>query len=161
MRALPSQTYLHTNLDYDPEKGELTWAVSRPGVSKGKPAGHPNASRKHVQVTLERRQYLAHRIIWKWMTGEDPPALIDHIDRDPTNNRWTNLRLATARQNTQNRKGWSKYLKGARPNGNGWRAQIVVDGKWLHIGQYATEIEAHERYKEVAAELHGRFACAD
>ena len=95
------------------------------------------------------------------MTGEDPPALIDHIDRDPANNRWCNLRLATARQNTRNRAGWGKYLKGARPNGNGWRAQIVIDGKERHIGQFATELEAHERYKKVAAELHGSFACFD
>ena len=161
MRALPSQTYLHTHLDYSPESGELTWAMGRPGVRQGSIAGHLSASRGHVQVMLERRQYLAHRVIWKWMTGEDPPALIDHIDRDPANNRWCNLRLATARQNTRNRAGWGKYLKGARPNGNGWRAQIVIDGKERHIGQFATELEAHERYKKVAAELHGSFACFD
>ena len=35
-----------------------------------------------------------HRIIWKWVTGEEPGYTIDHINRIPSDNRIRNLRVA-------------------------------------------------------------------
>ena len=154
---LPSLAYLRENLDYDPETGILTWARGRVGVSKGKRAGHRN--KVGVQVMLHGTGYLAHRIIWKWMTGEDPPSSIDHIDRDNFNNSWSNLRAATPLEQCHNRAGWGKYLKGVQKNGSGFAASIRIDGKQLHLGQYKTEQEAHDRYKEVASSIHREFAC--
>ena len=107
---LPSQEFLRERFDYDPESGILTWAYGRPGVSKGTVAG--NTTNRFVQVMLDRKAYLAHRLIWKWMTGDDPPEQIDHVNRDPHDNRWENFRLATPGQNSSNRKGWGKYKKG-------------------------------------------------
>ena len=43
------------------------------------------------KLTFDREIYLSHRIIWMWMTGEDPGEMeVDHIDRDRFNNRWSN-----------------------------------------------------------------------
>ena len=154
--CLPSLAYLRENLDYDPETGVLTWAIGKPGRSKGAVAGHKN--KRFSQVMLERKSYLSHRIIWKWMTGEDPPRQIDHIDRDCHNNRWENLRLATPADNTANRAGWGKYLKGVTKNGKGFQAAVTIDGKTYHLGTYKTEQEAHDRYCEIS-ELIPRAVC--
>jgi len=44
---------------------------------------------------------------------------------------------------------------------NHWRAYIQDDGKQRFLGNYRTEIEAHEAYRQAAIRLHGAFAHAD
>lgn len=160
-QPLPSQESLKQRLDYNPETGVLTWAYSKPGITKGKVVGHPNKSGRFTQVMLDRKSYLAHRIIWKWMTGEDPPSLIDHINHDPHDNRWENLRLATHAENSQNKRGWGKHKKGVRKNtcGKTFGAEIRVEGKNFYLGCFKTEDEAHQAYCEAAELLHRQFAC--
>ena len=156
---LPDQTYLRSLLDYDPETGELFWAVSKPGRSKGARVGHKNKSGRYWQVMIDRKSYMAHRIIWKLVTGEDPPEQIDHIDQDPYNNSWENLRLATPAQNSANRRGWSKLPKGVYPNGKGFKAELMVEGTKVYLGSFPTAEEAHRIYTESCAALIGEFAC--
>ena len=161
--ALPSQEFLRERFDYDPESGILTWAYGRPGVSKGTVAGHPNKNGQFVQVMLDRKSYLVHRIVWKWMTGDDPPSLIDHINHDPHDNRWENLRLATPSENAQNCRGSGKYKKGVTKNTCGvtFEAKIRMDGKIYRLGNFRTEDEAHEAYCKAAEALHRQFACLE
>lgn len=54
---------------------------------------------KYVIVGIGSKTYLAHRIIWKMKTGEDPVEIIDHHDCDSVNNRWVNLRQAEQKEN--------------------------------------------------------------
>jgi hypothetical protein len=158
-KALPDQPYLRGLLDYDPETGELSWAVGKPGRSKGARVGHKNKSGRYWQVMIDRKSYMAHRIIWKLVTGEDPPEQIDHIDQDPYNNRWENLRLATPAQNSANRRGWSELPKGVHPNGSGFKAEIYVEGERLYLGTYQTPDEAHHAYKTACTAINEEFAC--
>jgi hypothetical protein len=44
---------------------------------------------------------MAHRIIWKHVTGNDP-EFIDHINHDRTDNRIENLRSVSTVENCQN-----------------------------------------------------------
>ena len=110
---------------------------------------------------LEGKNYLAHRIIWKWVTGDDPPQQIDHINHNPQDNRWANLRLASSQQNATNRRGYGKYKKGViGPNkGLTFGAQITVKGKNRYLGTFATEDEAHQAYCDAAKRIHQEFAC--
>lgn len=68
---------------------------------------------------------------------------VDHIDRDPTNNRRSNLRYATPKQQLQNRgfKGVSQIYNGK------WQARIVIDGKRKQLGCFSTREEAEEAYR--------------
>ena len=161
-QPLPSQESLKQRLDYNPETGVLTWAYSKPGITKGKVVGHPN-KRGSCQVMLDRKSYQAHRIIWKWMTGEDPPNLIDHINHNPHDNRWENLRLATHAENSRNSRGSGKYKKGVYKNscGKTFGARITVDSRTHFLGCFETEDEAHQEYCRAAEFLHDQFACYD
>ena len=158
---LPSQTYLQGLLNYDPETGDLTWAVGLPGRSKGARVGHKNKSGRYWQVMLDRQSYMAHRLIWKMVTGEDPPEQVDHIDHDPFNNRWENLRLATNTQNQANKRGWGEFPKGVAPNGNGFKAEIYVEGHRLYLGTFSTVDDAHDAYKKACFAIHEEFACVE
>ena len=51
--------------------------------------------------------YYRSRIIWKLHTGADPVNEIDHINRDPSDDRFENLRDVTSLENSRNR--FDKY----------------------------------------------------
>ena len=159
---LPSQTELQSKLDYDPKTGQLTWAYSDRGIRKGKIAGCVNKRKsRRIDLMLEGRTYMAHRLIWKWVTGDDPPQQIDHVNHNPQDNRWSNLRLASPQQNATNRRGYGKYKKGVIRTNNGltFGAQITVKGKNHYLGTFATEVEAHQAYCDTAKRIHQEFAC--
>lgn len=112
-----------------------------------------------------KRQYIRmHRVIMS------PPKelQVDHIHRDDENgvidNRKTNLRLATAQQNSQNRRqrvSSKRRFVGVRPPGNRsvrWKAEIEIEGKKVHLGLFEDEIDAACAYDAAARLLHGEFA---
>ena len=83
------------------------------------------------------------------MSGENIPvgAYIDHINGNSLDNRRENLRIASASQNSQNRKpvGKSKYAGVCRYRDK-WQAQIGFNSKKKHIGYFSTQIEAAKAY---------------
>jgi hypothetical protein len=86
----------------------------------------------------------AHRIIWKLKTGEEPPE-IDHINGNPADNRWKNLRAANRAINNRNhprRRDNSSGVTGVCARGERWIAQIMDRGQVRHIGIYDTKEEA-------------------
>jgi hypothetical protein len=151
---LPSQSALCARLRYDPQSGFLFWRDS------GKRAGTKTKSGR-VYVGFDRKMLLAHRVIWKMLTGEEPP-MVDHKNCDPSDNRWTNLRAATHAQNNSNQRARHSGLKGAyfhRASGL-WAARVTSGGRLVHCSYHATEQAAHDRYAEVAKSFFGEFARA-
>jgi hypothetical protein len=153
-------------LEYDPAMGTLTAKVTRNKVKAGMIVGTVNGA-GYVQLQLCGKLYLAHRLAWLIVTGEWPPASVDHIDGNPLNNSWANLRCATHQQNLCNRPRQSNNkigLKGVsrdrRTHTNPWRARITVKGKSILIGAYPTPEEAHAAYIRAASKMHGEFARA-
>jgi len=156
-------------LDYDPETGVLTWRLRlSPKCRLGDPAGQIGAQ-GYRKIRLDGKYYPASHLAWFHYYGEAPSRLVDHKDRDKSNDRIENLRLATSSENARNRKRSSLSttgLKGASRfnsprNAKKFRSTITVDGKRIHLGQFDTAEEAHAAYAEKVAELHGEFGRTD
>ena len=89
-------------LTYDPATGELHWRKPGPGRRPDLVAGYRQPDgRKWVCVNGTR--YAATRIAHLLMTRRDPGSLqIDHINGDPSDDRWVNLRAVTLSENRIN-----------------------------------------------------------
>ncbi len=88
---------------------------------------------------------------------------VDHINLDKSDNRKSNLRLATHKENKRNvglQSNNTSGLKGVRyykPR-NKYVARIKVDGKDIHLGYFASVIEAAQAYNRAALRFFGEFA---
>lgn len=88
---------------------------------------------------------------------------IDHINGNKLDNRKSNLRICTKQQNQWNcsstKNSTSKYRGVCFDNGTGkWRAGIMKDGKFIHIGRFFSETEAAIAWNEKAIEICGEYA---
>jgi hypothetical protein len=101
-RKLPPLEHVREVLAYCPDTGALTWRVDRTNkVKAGSPAGTPNEG--YVWVKLGGRRIFGHRLAWYLHHGQDPGGwLIDHVNRDRSDNRICNLRLVDAKGNRAN-----------------------------------------------------------
>ena len=156
------QAYFARYFHYDPETGQLTWAVSR--SNKIRAGTHINNihTNGYIVVQLLGKFLYCHRIAMV-MAGIDlkPTDCVDHINGVRADNRIVNLRIATNSQNAQNskvRKHNQSGLKGAKLLQNGrYGSRIILDRKEYWLGTYATAQEAHEVYKEASIRMHGKF----
>lgn len=99
-----------------------------------------------------------HRIIMN--CPED--RQVDHINGDGLDNRKSNLRVCTQRQNSCNTLKYSTNKSGYKgvsfsKDTNKWRATIVVNYKQIHLGLFNTPEEAAEAYINKAREIQGEF----
>jgi hypothetical protein len=153
--------------NYDPETGIFTHRKSRRGRSTkaGRVAGCSSNSHGRQTVGADGKVYLAYRLAWLYVTGQWPASDVDHINGDKSDNRFSNLRLATVSQNLANAKkpvtNTSGY-KGVSWNKNAkkWRSMIKRDGKVTHLGYFETPEAAHAAYMNKAREFFGEFARA-
>ena len=107
----------------------------------------------------------AHRVAWIYMTGQWPEHTIDHRDLNPSNNKWENLRHATASQNLGNINRYRHNTSGFK--GVFWckdkrlfRAVITVEGKKIPLGYFRDPAKGGEAYKAAAEKYRGEFARA-
>lgn len=119
-----------------------------------------------------------HRVVATRMGLDIEGLQIDHKDRDPSNNRRGNLRVALHGQNransglnSNNKSGYKGvHFRPALPHLNSarkrrsdagvgiWYAQINVEGKKIYLGSFKTAEEAHAAYEVAALEHFGEFA---
>jgi hypothetical protein len=169
---LPSVKLLREFIDYNPETGVLKWRVRDarhfPSLRichtwnshyAGKEVGWLNAN-GYYATRFGKPSFLVQRIIWKIMTGKEPPDLIDHIDGNRTNNLWNNLREATAIQSAHNqgvRSTNTSGFRGVLKRGNRYMARVMIDGKYRSIGTFQTAERASAVYEDKIKELYGKF----
>lgn len=114
------------------------------------PNGYPKSYRA--------RGHTLHRYL---MGKQEKGFVIDHINRIKTDNRLTNLRVITAKENSYNRtksKSSTNNYKGVQKRGEKFVATISKDGKTHQIGGFKTEEDAAKVYDLMAGQLFGRFA---
>lgn len=160
----PDPALVRQYFDYTPETGELRWRIGSRRRKAGEIAGTPSRCEKNrVTVGFMGINIRAHIIIWAYQTGKWPDFQIDHINENPSDNRWVNLRQATKSENMRNitsiksntsgHKGvsWSKACQK-------WRASIKANGIQYHLGVFPDKNHAIDAYRKAAEQLHGFFA---
>ena len=142
---------LKEKFEYDPLTGNvygLNWGASRQrklltSISEN---GYYRVS---IMINGKQIAVLLHRVAYELQTNELLGShVIDHIDHDKLNNKFSNLRKVCRKENNRNlgkRKSNSTGVSGAYqlPSGK-WRVQIKVDGKNRHIGCFETIEQAAE-----------------
>jgi hypothetical protein len=137
MKELPTLKELNKRYTYNPETGVLVSNKTKRPTKAKNPKGY-------LIVTVDFKTYMAHRIIWKLMTGEDPgDRLIDHENRIRDDNRWSNLRLIDTSGNNFNNgsRGYSR-------EGNRWRVRLTYKNKLIIHKFFVEEQDAIDAVKE-------------
>ena len=151
---------LKSRVLYEPDTGLLF------SVATEKPIGRTDRQ-GYVSIDIpsgvkgRRSTVLAHRIAYGLMTGSDVPKgmFVDHINQFKDDNRWSNLRLVSHRQNMINSvqpRTVNDLPYGVRPNPRSstkpFKVSIQVWGKTRYLGSFRTieeasavAIEARER----------------
>ena len=162
-KSLITAERLREVMDYDPATGVFTWKINNRGKTRAGDIAGSTRRDGYVHVTIAQKTYLAHRLAWLYVTGNWPAKQIDHINVNPTDNRFYNLREATQTQNNGNSKRSQANKsghKGVRWNEKvkKWHAFMKRNNRYMHIGLF-DEIEiAVEAYAKAAREYFGEFA---
>ena len=134
-------------LNYDETTGKVTYRLTVSG-GRGK-AGDEVDYLPHVRgykrITINSRVYLLHRVIWLWWYGYWPENIIDHINRNPTDNRICNLREVSNQCNVRNSKvGKNNTTKvvGVCPAGKKYEAYLKLNYKKRGLGIHDCFTEA-------------------
>ena len=98
-------------------------------------------------IHIDNARYVAHRLVWLYVYGVWPTNDLDHINQNKSDNRLSNLREATRKQNMQNvsiHKHNSSGFKGVSwmASRNKWRAYIFISYTQRHLGTFNTLDEA-------------------
>ena len=102
--------------------------------------------RKEGYVGLYTPQFKhlqAHHFAWYYVYGNVDFEQLDHINRDKTDNRISNLRLSTHQQNQFNKNPKGYYWNTGQ---NKWHARIKCNKKQIHLGFFNNEDDAKKAY---------------
>lgn len=161
-----TQQRLKELLHYDPNTGIFTWLVDKGPRKAGERAGGIcfNKADNYApwRITIDKTLYGAHRLAWLYVYGE-MPTMLDHINRNPSDNRICNLRIATLAQNMQNTKRakGKAGLRGVVKMEGRFAAFISHNNRRLYLGLFDTAEAAHKVWCEAAVKLRGEFARFD
>ena len=142
---------------YDPETGLFCRKADGKIYNKTNNKGY-------ISIKFDGKEYQASRLAWLYMTGENPDCFIDHINRDSTDNRFSNLRKASYTENNRNRSMARNNTSGYKgvnwhKHRNKWRAEIKVNNKAITLGYFENAIDAHYAYIQASEKYHKQFGC--
>ena len=142
-----TQSTLKDNLEYSRDTGLFRRVyISSNRVHKGWFSGADNGT-GHRRIRVGGKSYLAHRLAFLYETG-GIPKLIDHIDNNPSNNKWGNLRECNKSENARNSKLSSASTSGFK--GVSWHKR---DKKW------AVNVNTGFKYKSFGVFDDFELAC--
>jgi hypothetical protein len=165
---------LHAILDYNPDTGKMYWRVRPESMFKslrsarmwntrysGRETAPAPGGWGYKILSIFSVKHRVHRVAWAMYYGEWPEFEIDHINRNPDDNRISNLRAATSLQNSRNKGEYVNNKSGYRgvtwhKSSNKWMAQIKFNRKNIHLGLFSCPKKAGDAYIKAAKEYYGR-----
>ena len=163
-KKLPTQARLKELFDYDADNGVLVWKVSVGSRARaGSFAGSVNKYHGRRLVSVDKVSHYHYRLVYCWHHGDLGVYEIDHIDRDPSNDRIENLRPSTTSQNGANKNLLSNNKSGHTgvswdKQRQKWFVKIEVRGKQLALGRYADFADAVAAYRAAALRHFGEYS---
>ena len=112
-------------LTYDPRTGVFTWNITISRCKQGRIAGTRDKD-GYTIIKIDRKCHKAHRLAYFYMTREWPRGIMDHINRNRSDNRWVNLRPVTEPLNLINKSEFKNNTSGVK--GVHWDKS---KGKWV------------------------------
>lgn len=115
---------------YDPETGEF-WRL---GGRRAGERADVAAANGYRRVYVCGRPIPAHRLAWMLMTGAEPTGLVDHRNRDRSDNRWLNLRdvpHVVNAHNTDLPATNTTGYKGVQFTGTSWKGVLKVNRRYF------------------------------
>lgn len=89
-------------LSYDRETGVFRWERDSVRRRAGDVAGSKFHKRGYIMIRVGYDRFLAHRLAWFYVYGQWPVGEIDHINHDTSDNRLSNIRDVTRKENCWN-----------------------------------------------------------
>ena len=154
-----TQDRLKELLNYDPETGIFTRKTSIAGHKVGSISG-ASQNKGYIQMYVDSKNYLAHRLAWLYVYGCWPKYQIDHINRNKKDNRIVNLRDVSNSTNQHNIGIRSHNVSGVtgvvwNSRNQKWVAQLIYQNKRYHIGTYTNvedaKIARENKFLEVSS----------
>lgn len=154
-----TQNELKELLNYDPCTGMFTWKRQRQRIRPGQRAGYKHWS-GYVYIEVNRKAYALHRLAWLYVYGVWPQHTIDHINRDRSDNRISNLRDVPFHINTQNKSVYRNTSVGCsgvcfHSRMQKYQAQIKVDRKPVYLGTFDNLFDAVAARRSAEIRLQG------
>ena len=157
-----TQSQLKQYLSYNPETGLFYRLTSRTHNAKiGDVAGCKDGQ-GYINIRVYGGRHKAHRLAWLYVYAEFPGSDLDHVNGIRTDNRISNLRIATRSENSLNTGLRSTNTSGFRgvsfnKKNNRWRVQAQYNGKKNHLGNFKSAEQASAVYEEFAKKHHREF----
>lgn len=131
---------IEKGIKYNPETGKIFGVNNRELTAK-------NGS-GYIMINLaignnKKVQLRAHQFAW-YCVNKECVECLDHINGVRDDNRICNLRSVSNLENSQNKvkaKGYSFHKKS-----NKFKAQVIINGKNIHLGLFNNEKDAHFAY---------------
>lgn len=145
-----------SRLDYDPETGDLKWRATGKKDWDTRHAGniagviardHKSTTGIHYRRIIVEglcKSMMAHRVIFLMVVGVWP-EVIDHINGDGTDNRWSNLRSVSHTQNCRNAQVQARNslgIPGVYLEGQKFKVVVKKDKKAKTLGRFSSIFEA-------------------
>jgi len=143
--------YCNKYLSYNPETGIFIW-IKKPtnNVILNKPLLKTTVN-GYRSIRIKKKGQYHHRLAYLIMYGYMPDQ-IDHIDNDRTNNKISNLRPCSTKQNNWNTPipstNKSGYKGVSRHSFGKWRARLMVDNIEVHLGLFDCKHKAAQAYND-------------
>jgi hypothetical protein len=140
---------MHTRADfaewitYEPGTGLFYFIKPGQGRRLARPVGTKHSD-GYVSIRLAGKHYLAHRVAWLMYYGAWPEGIIDHINRDKSDNRINNLRDVDGTINVLNQatRDDRNLPRGIDKKNGKYRVRLQVRGVRRERKGIATRAEA-------------------
>lgn len=146
MKGSVTQKRLKELLSYNKKTGIFTRLVASGPSKKGSIAGYKN-DQGYTMIPIDYGQYRAHRLAWLYIYGYLPENEIDHINRNRSDNKISNLRVVSRTCNLRNSGVQKRNTSGVtgvrwRESESKWTSFIGVNKKYVHLGIFRKKVDA-------------------